>query len=47
MKKEVTKKVNKNLTYEIRNPKTARILKRAVKRGLKEYAETFKRLATT
>ena len=46
MKKTTTK--NKNYsTYEKRNPKKAKTIKRAVKRGLKEYAETFRRLATT
>lgn len=33
--------------YKEKNPKKAKIIKRAVKRGLSEYAETFKRLATT
>ncbi|MDO8619009.1 MAG: hypothetical protein Q7R49_03660 [Candidatus Daviesbacteria bacterium] len=33
--------------YEKKNPTKARIIKRAVKRGVKEYAETFKRLANT
>ena len=33
--------------YEKKNPTKARIIKRAVKRGVKQYAETFKRLANT
>lgn len=33
--------------YKEKNPKKAKILRRAVKRGVKEYEETFKRLATT
>ena len=33
--------------YEFRNPEKAKIIKKAVKRGVKQYAETFKRLALT
>ncbi len=33
--------------YEKKNPKKAKVIKKAVKRGLKEYAEVFRRLATT
>lgn len=33
--------------YEKKNPIKARIIKRAVKRGVKQYAETFRRLANT
>jgi hypothetical protein len=32
--------------YKAKNPKKANLIKRAVKRGVKEYEETFKRLAT-
>lgn len=33
--------------YSKKNPNKAQMIKRAVKRGVKEYAETFKRLAST
>lgn len=33
--------------YVKKNPKKAIIIKKAVKRGIKEYAETFRRLATS
>lgn len=32
--------------YEKKNPTKARIIKRAIKRGVKEYAGTFRRLAS-
>lgn len=32
--------------YSKNNPKKAKIIELAVKRGIKEYAETFRRLAT-
>ena len=40
----MTKKAIKN--YQTNNPQKANTIKKAVNRGLKEYAETFKRLAT-
>lgn len=33
--------------YAKKNPKRAALIKRAVKRGIKEYAETFRRLVST
>lgn len=33
------------VNYSKKNPTKARIIKRAVKRGVKQYAETFRRLA--
>jgi hypothetical protein len=36
-----------NKQYETKNPVKARIIKKAVKRGIKQYAETFRRLAAT
>lgn len=42
--------MNKNYSpskYEKKNPIKARMIKKAVKRGVKQYAETFKRLAAT
>lgn len=33
--------------YKEKNPKKARTIRRAVKQGVKEYGETFKRLAAT
>lgn len=33
--------------YVEKNPKRAALIKKAVKRGVKEYAETFRRLANT
>ncbi len=33
--------------YKKNRPQKAKIIKKAVARGLKEYEETFKRLATT
>lgn len=34
-------------TYKKNNAKKAKTISEAVKRGLKEYVETFRRLATT
>jgi len=34
-------------TYSRRNPSKAKILKEAVKQAVKQYEETFRRLATT
>lgn len=31
--------------YELKYPGKAKLIKKAVKRGIKEYAETFRRLA--
>lgn len=31
--------------YEQKNPKKAKIIKKAINRGLKQYEETFRRLA--
>ena len=42
-----TNQQKKTLLYEQKNPQKAQVIKKAVKRGLKEYAETFRRLATT
>ncbi len=33
--------------YSKKNPKKVMMIKKAIKRGIKEYAETFRRLATT
>ena len=33
--------------YQANKPRKAAIIKKAVKKGLKDYAQTFKRLATT
>ncbi len=33
--------------YIKENPFKAKVIKRAIRRGLKEYGETFRRLATT
>ena len=33
--------------YEQKNPKRAKIIKKAINQGLKQYEETFKRLAAT
>lgn len=33
--------------YSKNNPKKARLIKKAVSRGVKQYAETFRRLANT
>lgn len=41
----MTKRAIENYTQK--NPAKARIIRRAVKRGVKQYAETFKRLAST
>ncbi len=41
-KKELTAKI-----YSKKNPQKAAIIRQAVKRGIKEYAETFRRLANT
>lgn len=40
---------NKDLMekYEKNNPGRAKLIKKAVKRGVKQYAETFRRLAST
>lgn len=35
------------INYERKNPKKAKLIKRAVKQGLKQYDETFRRLAAT
>lgn len=35
------------LAYTKKNPQKANIIKKAIRRGLKEYEETFKRLAST
>lgn len=32
--------------YEKKNPEKAKLIKKAVKQGLKQYAETFKKLAS-
>ncbi len=32
--------------YEQKNPKKAKMIKKAVNKGLKQYAETFKKLAS-
>lgn len=37
----------KSVSYEKKHPKKATLIKKAVKRGVKEYAETFRRLAAT
>lgn len=34
-------------TYEKKNPKEAKIIKKAINQGLKQYGETFRKLATT
>ncbi len=34
-------------TYIKKNPAKASIIKKAVKKGVKQYAETFRRLAAT
>lgn len=31
--------------YVQKNPQTAKVIKKAINRGVKEYAETFRRLA--
>lgn len=36
-----------NKKYVKNNPKKVVVIKNAVKRGIKEYEETFRRLATT
>jgi hypothetical protein len=33
--------------YKAENPRKAKIIKKAVKEGAKQYAETFRRLAST
>lgn len=33
--------------YEINNPVRAKLIKKAVRKGVKQYAETFRRLAST
>jgi hypothetical protein len=33
--------------YEKNNPDIAKLIKRAAKKGVKQYAETFQRLAST
>ena len=33
--------------YKKENPSKAKMIKRAVKQGIKDYEETFKKLATT
>ena len=33
--------------YTLKNPAKAKIIKKAVRQGMKQYAETFKRLANT
>ncbi|MDO8498611.1 MAG: hypothetical protein Q7S44_02395 [bacterium] len=41
------KVVTKAREYTKKHPKKAALIKRAVKRGLKEYGETFKLLANS
>jgi hypothetical protein len=41
------KRINAIKKYKKANPKKARIISQAVKRGVKQYAETFRRLAST
>lgn len=36
-----------NKKYEQRNPKKAKLIKKAINKGLKQYAETFRRLAAS
>lgn len=40
---------NKELmkNYEKNNPNRAKLIKKVVKKGVKQYAETFRRLAST
>jgi hypothetical protein len=33
--------------YEKKNPRKAELIRKAVKKGMKEYVETFRRLATS
>lgn len=40
------KKTFSEKEYKKKNPQKASIIKRAVKRGIKEYEETFRKLAT-
>ncbi len=47
MKNIFTKENKKIKIYEKKHAKKAKDIKRAVKLGLKEYAETFRKLATT
>lgn len=35
------------IKYEKKNPKKAKVIKRAISKGLKQYGETFKKLAAT
>ena len=38
-----TKQIKK---YEQKNPKKAKIIKKAINRGIKQYEETFRKLAS-
>lgn len=42
-----TKKLDTITKYKKENPKKAIQIQKAVKQGIKDYAETFRRLATT
>lgn len=41
------KKIFSPTKYEKNNPAKAKLIKQAVKRGVKQYADTFRRLAST
>lgn len=43
----MNKKIFSPAKYEKNNSTKAKLIKRAVNRGIKQYAETFKRLAST
>lgn len=43
----MNKKLFSPKKYEENNPSRAKLIKKAVKRGVKQYADTFRRLAST